>query len=111
VRYHGDFDGEGVRIAGYLGAETGATPWRMSADDYRSHVADHGAPVGRVTEAPWDEGLAPVMIDRGVAVLEETVWDVLLPLVPFGRTLPSVHFVLLAGAPLPSQAPCGRGRR
>lgn len=78
LRYHGDLDGEGVRIAGHIMAETGALPWRMDALEYRAHVADHGAPVGRVTPAPWDEELAPAMVERGVAVLEETVWEVLL---------------------------------
>lgn len=78
LRYHGDLDGEGVRIAAHVVAETGALPWRMDALEYRAHVAEHGAPVGRVTPAPWDGELAPAMVERGVAVLEETVWEVLL---------------------------------
>lgn len=77
LRYHGDLDGEGVRIAAHVLEETGALPWRMSATDYLRHVAAHGAGVGRVTAAPWDESLAPAMLQHGVAVLEETVWDAL----------------------------------
>lgn len=77
LRYHGDLDGEGVRIAGHVMAETGALPWRMDALEYHAHVAEHGAPVGRVTPAPWDDELAQAMVEHGVAVLEETVWDVL----------------------------------
>ncbi len=74
LRYHGDLDGDGVRIADYVCAQTGARPWRMSASDYLSRVASHGARVGRVTEASWDAALAGAMRERGVAVLEETVW-------------------------------------
>lgn len=77
LRYHGDLDGEGVRIAAHVVQETGAVPWRMTTADYRAHVAPAGAGVGRVTPAPWDPDLAPEMRARGVAVLEETVWDVL----------------------------------
>lgn len=72
--YHGDFDGEGVRITAHLMSLVGVHPWRMGSVDYLSHVANHGAPVGRVTDAPWDPGLAPAMREHGIAVLEETVW-------------------------------------
>lgn len=75
LRYHGDLDGEGVRIAEHVIAETGAEPWRMSTQDYLTRVAAHGAPVGRVTEASWDPELAGAMRLHGVAVLEETVWE------------------------------------
>ncbi|MGW0811287.1 TIGR02679 family protein [Nonomuraea sp. NPDC002799] len=34
LHYHGDFDGEGLRIAAYTMAKTGAEPWRMSTADY-----------------------------------------------------------------------------
>ena len=74
LRYHGDLDGEGVRIADHVIAETGAQPWSMSTADYFRRVAPHGAPVGRVTEASWDPDLADAMRQRGIAVLEETVW-------------------------------------
>ena len=36
LRYHGDLDGNGVRIAAYVMAKTGARPWRMSESDYRA---------------------------------------------------------------------------
>jgi uncharacterized protein (TIGR02679 family) len=75
LSYHGDLDGEGVRIAAHVVAESGARPWRMTTADYLANVADHGAGVGRVTQAPWDAELAPAMALRGVAVLEETVWE------------------------------------
>ncbi|MFT4217096.1 MAG: TIGR02679 family protein [Micropruina sp.] len=72
--YHGDLDGEGLRIAAHLIDLCGVIPWRMSTADYLSAVAGHGAGVGRVTAALWDAELAPALADRGVAVLEETVW-------------------------------------
>jgi len=47
--YHGDLDGEGLRIAAAVVARTGAKPWRMTSADYLDAVAD-GPPAGRVTE-------------------------------------------------------------
>lgn len=79
LRYHGDLDGDGVRIAAYVMAKTGATPWRMSAVDYRTAAAaPAGPPVGRVSAAPWDEKLGAAMAERGVAVVEEWTSAVLL---------------------------------
>ena len=79
VRYHGDLDGEGVRIAAHLALGFDhVVPWRMSAADYRAAVRDDGPAVGRVTPAPWDPELAPTLVDHGVAVSEEQVADELL---------------------------------
>ncbi|MGW6025339.1 DUF2399 domain-containing protein [Streptomyces sp. NPDC055099] len=79
LRYHGDFDGEGIRIAAYLLDKTPARPWRMSATDYRAAVArtPHGPEPGRLTEAPWDPELTRAMAEHGTAVVEELVADVL----------------------------------
>lgn len=78
--YHGDFDGEGIRIAANVLARTGATPWRMGAADYRGALDEppSGPPVGRVTEAPWDAGLATALRETGVTVSEERVASRLL---------------------------------
>nr|WSY51121.1 TIGR02679 family protein [Streptomyces sp. NBC_00886] len=78
--YHGDFDGEGIRIAAYLLDKTPARPWRMTAADYRAAAArtPHGPGPGRLTEAPWDPELTRAMTDHGTAVVEELVADVLL---------------------------------
>ncbi len=76
--YHGDFDGEGLRIAAYVIDRTGALPWRMSTADYLDAVTDHGPPPGRLTDAPWDPHLAVALAERGVAVPEERVAPVLL---------------------------------
>lgn len=80
LRYHGDFDGEGVRIAGYVLDKTPARPWRMTAADYRTAVArtPDGPSPGRLTEAPWDPELAVAMAECGTAVVEELIADVLL---------------------------------
>ncbi|MFG1638798.1 TIGR02679 family protein [Amycolatopsis sp. NPDC049252] len=75
--YHGDFDGEGLRIAANVVARTGAVPWRMSSDDYLAAVAD-GPPVGRVTAVPWDPQLAGHLTDAGRTVPEERLAMALL---------------------------------
>lgn len=80
LHYHGDFDGEGIRIAAHVLARTGATAWRMSSADYLREVTatPAGTPVGRVTEAPWDPELAAHLRGRGVTVSEERVVNELL---------------------------------
>ncbi|RCW39655.1 uncharacterized protein (TIGR02679 family) [Halopolyspora algeriensis] len=79
LHYHGDFDGEGVRIAAHVLAKAGAVPWRMSAADYLEALPDGAAPsVGRVTEAPWDGELAAAMRGHGISVPEEQVAQRLL---------------------------------
>jgi uncharacterized protein (TIGR02679 family) len=78
LHYHGDFDGEGLRIAAYVLDRTGALPWRMSTTDYLAAVTDHGPPPGRLTDAPWDPHLAAALAERGVAVPEERLAPLLL---------------------------------
>ncbi|MGW1787114.1 TIGR02679 family protein [Streptomyces sp. NPDC002143] len=80
LRYHGDFDGEGIRIAAYLLDKTPARLWRMTAADYRAAAArtPHGPAPGRLTEAPWDPELTRAMTEHGTAVVEELVADLLL---------------------------------
>jgi len=80
LRYHGDLDGPGLRIAAHVMAKTGASAWRMSADDYRAGLGrrDEGPTVGRVPDAPWDDRLAPAMRASGVAVTEESILDLLM---------------------------------
>lgn len=80
LRYHGDFDGEGIRIAAYVLDKTPARLWRMAATDYLDAVArmQSGSGPGRLTEAPWDPELRPAMASHGIAVVEELVVDLLL---------------------------------
>ncbi|MEU1287643.1 TIGR02679 family protein [Kitasatospora sp. NPDC005856] len=80
LRYHGDFDGEGVRIAAHVLAKTGAVPWRMGADDYLAAATrvPVGPDPGRLTPAPWDPALVDSMAALRRAVVEEMVADLLL---------------------------------
>ena len=80
LHYHGDFDGEGLRIAAYTMAKTGAQPWRMATADYLDALAKHPGEhfPGRITDAPWDPDLAATMRSKAVAVPEETVADSLI---------------------------------
>ncbi len=77
LRYHGDFDWAGIAIAHQVMDLVGAVPWRMDAAHYRAAEAFlplHGRPV-----APrWDAELGVAMVDRGLAVHEESVLDGLL---------------------------------
>lgn len=75
-------DWPGVAIVGRVLA-AGAEPWRMSAADYTQALAaasaGEGLPLeGRAEPTPWDPGLASVMVQRGVAVHEETLISLLL---------------------------------
>jgi uncharacterized protein (TIGR02679 family) len=80
LRYHGDFDGEGLRIAAYVRTTTGAALWRMSTADYLAALASSATrrDPGRITDAPWDADLAPALMKHRTAVLEEQVADLLL---------------------------------
>lgn len=77
LRYHGDFDWPGLRIANHLMRGYGAAPWRFAATDYvRAVRTATGLPQrldGRVVEASWDDGLAAAMQEHGVAIAEEAV--------------------------------------
>jgi uncharacterized protein (TIGR02679 family) len=77
LRYHGDFDWYGVRIASAMVARVDATLWRYSASDYQA--AEAGPPLDcepTLQDLPKD--LLPVVIamrGRGVSVAEEQVLD------------------------------------
>ncbi|MEJ3750580.1 TIGR02679 family protein [Actinomycetes bacterium KLBMP 9797] len=82
IRYHGDFDWPGVAIAGRI-LTLGATPWRMSAADYRAAVArldtDHAVALsGSPVPTDWDPALAAAMSTHMLAVHEEFVLPDLL---------------------------------
>ncbi|MEV6769671.1 TIGR02679 family protein [Nocardia sp. NPDC051030] len=73
LHYHGDFDGEGLRIAANIVARVGANPWRMTTADYLAAVGSDAPPVGRVTPVPWDAELSEHMRAIGASVPEERV--------------------------------------
>ncbi|MDP3712297.1 MAG: TIGR02679 family protein [Mycobacteriales bacterium] len=75
--YHGDFDWRGVEICSWLIERRGVQPWRMSTVDYLA-APGGGSLTGREVATPWDPGLAIAMHERGVAVHEEQVFEVLL---------------------------------
>jgi uncharacterized protein (TIGR02679 family) len=81
LHYHGDFDGEGLRIAATVVARTGATPWHMTSADYLRAVTQ-GPPVGRMSDVPWDTDLAAHMASTGISVPEERVAAELLGELP-----------------------------
>jgi uncharacterized protein (TIGR02679 family) len=76
LHYHGDFDWPGVSIANSVIKRHHASPWRMSAADYREAIredADHVKLSGAPQPTPWDPDLAAAMIAAGRAVYEESV--------------------------------------
>lgn len=76
LRYHGDFDWGGIRIANALGRTVPWAPWRFMAADYRAAVAATGSTLpleGRPVDAEWDGDLRGALEELGVAVEEEAV--------------------------------------
>lgn len=77
LRYHGDFDWAGLRIANHLLRYAGAAPWRMEMADYetaaRAATSARHALTGSETEALWDAHLAPTMRRYGLAIAEEAL--------------------------------------
>jgi uncharacterized protein (TIGR02679 family) len=76
LRYHGDFDWPGIRIANVLMREFDATPWRYGVADYQP--LDGAALAGEAVPASWDTELIAAMSARGIAVHEEAMIEVLL---------------------------------
>lgn len=79
--YHGDFDWDGIDIAAGVMARHGASPWLMSAAQYRAVVGtqEQAIPLrGKPRPTPWDTSLSDAMREAGVAVYEEAVTDPLI---------------------------------
>jgi uncharacterized protein (TIGR02679 family) len=76
LRYHGDFDWPGLRIANFVMRSFGATAWRLGSHDYAARPGR--ALSGDVVVASWDAELAPRMAAGGYALEEEAVVEVLL---------------------------------
>lgn len=72
LRYHGDFDWPGIRIAAWIMRLLRATPWRYKSEEYLRAPAKkklEGNPVA----TDWDPPLAAAMQRRGLVVHEEAV--------------------------------------
>jgi uncharacterized protein (TIGR02679 family) len=81
LRYHGDFDWGGVRIAARVRADVLWSPWRFTAADYSAALAAHPATPalsGSPADTPWDPALAPALRHAGRRIEEELVLDHLL---------------------------------
>lgn len=81
VRYHGDFDWAGLRIAAGLADRVPWMPWRFCTADYTASISSvrSGVPLsGGPADAPWDENLKPAMCRAGLAIEEEIVVDSLV---------------------------------
>ena len=91
LRYHGDFDPDGVAIANrIIGAPV--EPWRFGTDDYLAAVASTRALDrlrGPAVRANWDPQLCSAMTDAGVVVYEEQVLDSLIA--DLGRRRPGIR--------------------
>jgi uncharacterized protein (TIGR02679 family) len=75
LRYHGDFDWPGLRIANHVMREHGAQPWRFGVADYLAAIQI--APLrgqrlgGKTVAASWDDALMPAMRRHGTPIAEE----------------------------------------
>jgi uncharacterized protein (TIGR02679 family) len=80
LRYHGDFDWGGLTIGNFVMREFGAKPWRFGTTDYLAAASEHGIALrgGRPVTAQWDDALAGAMTDRGIAVHEEGVAEIMM---------------------------------
>ncbi len=78
LRYHGDFDWPGLRIANAMITRHGTEIWRMTTSDYLAAVSGHLSLDGPPVEAAWDPSLRSVMQEKGIALHEEQVLDAIL---------------------------------
>lgn len=82
LRYHGDFDWPGLRIANHVLRTWQAQPWQMHAPDYEAAVQTAPPRPRDLTasdlNATWDQQLVPAMCRHGLSIAEEAVADGLL---------------------------------
>jgi uncharacterized protein (TIGR02679 family) len=75
LRYHGDFDWPGVRIANHVMREHRAQPWRFGAADYLAAIQiapRRGQRLGaKAIAASWDDALMPAMRHHRIPIAEE----------------------------------------
>ena len=77
LRYHGDFDWPGVRIANHVMRVWEAQAWRFGALDYEAAALSASHSRRDLADAPvaasWDGALAAAMQRHGLAIAEEAV--------------------------------------
>ncbi len=77
LRYHGDFDWPGIRIANHVMRTWETYPWRFGALDYEAATASASHTRRDLADAhviaSWDAALAPAMQRHGLAIAEEAV--------------------------------------
>lgn len=73
LRYHGDFDWPGIRIANHLASRIPVRPWRFDEAAYREVAVRGSALTGDHAAPSWDPGLGRAMAEIGRAVEEERV--------------------------------------
>ena len=77
LRYHGDFDWPGLRIANHVMRIWGAQAWRYSALDYEAAALGASHSRRDLADAPvaasWDGALATAMQHHGLSIAEEAV--------------------------------------
>lgn len=76
LRYQGDFDADGLRIAEHVARRHGAVGWRSDTRTYKAGLRGRGT----TTEDSWRaaDSLAAAVAATGIAVYEEDVVDALL---------------------------------
>jgi uncharacterized protein (TIGR02679 family) len=89
LRYHGDFDWSGLRIANHVIRQYAAQPWRFGASEYAAAVQAAPRPGHRLESSPvapsWDEELGRLMQAHGLSIAEESVAELLLEDLDAGR--------------------------
>lgn len=78
LRYHGDFDWGGIRIANRIHRRAGFEPWRYRSADYEASDGPATPLTGSPVDAAWDPGLRHALERRGIRIEEEQHLDVLL---------------------------------
>lgn len=78
LRYHGDFDWGGIRIANRVHERAGFEPWRYRTADYDAFDGPITPLTGTAADAVWDPGLRPALERRGARVEEEQFLEQLL---------------------------------
>lgn len=78
IRYHGDFDWEGIRIGNRVMQRHRAVSWRFNAADYLAASENEYALKGEPVSPQWDAQLGQVMARVGRCVHEENVLVTLL---------------------------------